>query len=182
MDIPFTGAPRPAPGSHPATRRLLAGLLGALVLVGAALLPAGSASAVAPATSSRMASYPAMAPSQYEQRVQYWVNRQRTGHDLRKLRLAGCTDDAAERWSGYLARNDLFHHQSMQELLDRCDAMYAGETLGRGAITPRRLVRMWMDSDGHRQVLLSSKSRRIGVGATPDSSGRWVVAANFMRF
>ncbi|HJR36919.1 MAG TPA: CAP domain-containing protein, partial [Nocardioidaceae bacterium] len=61
-------------------------------------------------------------------------------------------------------------------------AMYAGETLGRGAISPRRLVRMWMHSDGHRHVLLSRKSRRIGIGAVPDAYGRWVVAANFMRF
>ena len=72
--------------------------------------------------------------------------------------------------------------QSAKAYARICNAVYAGETLGRGTITPRTLVRMWMRSDGHRAVLLNSKSRRIGVGATPDSSGRWVVAANFMRF
>jgi uncharacterized protein YkwD len=69
----------------------------------------------------------------------------------------------------------------MEDLLTRCDARYAGETLARGSVAPRRLVRMWMHSDGHRRVLMSSKARRIGIGASPDTQGRWVVAANFMR-
>jgi hypothetical protein len=30
-------------------------------------------------------------------------------------------------------------------------------------------------------VLLSGKPRRIGVGATPNGRGEWVVTANFMR-
>ena len=39
-----------------------------------------------------------------------------------------------------------------------------------------------MHSPPHRQVLLSQQPRRIGIGATPNAGGEWVVAANFMRF
>jgi uncharacterized protein YkwD len=121
------------------------------------------------------------APDIYEQRVQRLVNKRRANHGLRSLRLSTCADGTAEKWSRYLAANDAFFHQSMTNVLDTCDARYAGETLGRGTMTPRKLVRMWMESPGHRAIVLSSKSRRIGIGATPAGSG-WVVAANFVRY
>lgn len=118
----------------------------------------------------------------YESKTQYWVNRQRVQRGLPRLRLAGCAETVAKRWSEHLAVTGEFYHQSMSDVLNRCDARYAGETLGRGTMTPRGLVKLWMQSPPHRAVLLSSKSRRIGVGATYDSTGRWVVAANFVRF
>ena len=185
MDTPHVGALRLARSPKLHTRLLLVTLVTVLVAAGTALgttTSASAAGATARVGSSQAKTYPRMATGTYEKRVQYWVNRKRNQHDLRRLRIAGCTDTSAEQWSSYLARNDLFNHQEMSDLLDRCNAMYAGETLGRGAISPRRLVRMWMDSDGHRHVLLSRKSRRIGIGAVPDAYGRWVVAANFMRF
>jgi uncharacterized protein YkwD len=120
--------------------------------------------------------------SDYERRVQRLINKRRTAHDLRRLRLADCPETTAKRWSRHLARSDEFYHQSMTDLLDKCDAVYAGETLGRGSMTPRKLVRMWMESEGHRAVLLSRKSRRIGIGASVMADGRHVVAANFIRF
>lgn len=121
------------------------------------------------------------APAFYERRVHILVNRRRAAHGLRPLRFAYCADASATRWARYLARNNQFYHQSMTDVLNRCDAQYAGETLGRGAMAPRKLVRMWMESPGHRAVLLSTKSTRLGIGAAPDAYGRWVVAANFIR-
>jgi uncharacterized protein YkwD len=118
----------------------------------------------------------------YEGKVQYWVNRQRVQRGLPRVRLANCTDQVAEEWSKHLSTTGQFYHQSMADVLDACNAVYAGETLGRGTMGPRKLVRMWMQSDPHRVVLLSSKSRHIGIGANYDGTGRWVVAANFMRF
>jgi uncharacterized protein YkwD len=183
MDTPFLGALRPARSPNLVTRLLVAALLGTLLAAGSAPGTTAPASAVTSRLSAAQAqSYPAMATGTYEKRVQYWVNRKRRNHDLPRLSVAACTDRSAERWSSYLARNELFYHQSMEAILERCSATYAGETLGRGAISPRRLVRMWMDSEGHRHVLLSRESSRIGIGAKPDAYGRWVVAANFMRF
>lgn len=176
----FPGALR-HPKSRAGLGRLpLAGLLGVVLVAGAT--PAPRASAAPASVRTQTATHSAMAPDGYERRVQHWVNVKRNNRDLRALRIARCTDRSAERWSGHLARTDTFYHQSMRKLLRRCDARYAGETLGRGSMAPRALVRMWMHSDGHRRVLLRRQTRRIGVGARPDAAGRWVVAANFMRF
>lgn len=171
---------------RPARKILTTALVTVLTAAGAAAaVPSTASAAPAPATFSlatTRAASPAFSTTFYEQQVQYWVNVKRKQHHLRALTLASCTDSAAERWSAYLATNDAFYHQSMTALLNRCHAYYAGETLGRGSITPRTLVTMWMNSAPHRRVLLSSSPRRIGVGAVPNARGEWVVAANFMRF
>jgi uncharacterized protein YkwD len=163
---------------RPAARRALVAATTSALALGlsaTSLVPSATAA-------QAQAAMTATAPDTYEKRVQRLVNVRRANHDLSRLRVAACADNVAEDWSYFLAMNGEFFHQSMSDVLDRCDATYAGETLGRGAMAPRKLVRMWMQSPGHRAVLLSSKARRIGVGATPDSDGRWVVAANFIRF
>ncbi len=188
-------------GSHPAghtgshlsparrtLRRAVGPLLTALLMglvTGAALLGTTTTTSAAPVEHAvQLAPRPApdLSTSAYEGQVQYWVNRERSRHGLRPLGYAPCTDQVAERWAAFLARHDAFYHQSMTRLLERCHAYYVGETLGRGTIGPRTLVRMWMDSPPHRHVLLSRNPRRIGIGAVPNLAGEWVVAANFMRF
>lgn len=176
------GVPRPGSAPRSLIRLLTGALTISLVALGLMTASVAPASAAATTTLSMTTSSMAMAPDTYEKRVQRQVNLRRANHGLRRLRISSCADNTAERWSRYLARRNEFFHQSMSDVLDTCNARYAGETLGRGSMTPRRLVRMWMHSPGHRAILLSSKSRRIGVGATPDSYGRWVVAANFVRF
>ena len=151
------------------------------------LVTAAGVTAAAPSTATAASSaatarvYPAYSDAYYEQGVQYWVNRVRKAHGLRPLSLATCTDSVAESWSTHLAVTNSFYHQSMTKLLTKCRARYAVETLGKGAITPRTLVTMWMHSAPHRAVLMSGSPTRIGIGATPSPSGEWVVAANFMR-
>jgi uncharacterized protein YkwD len=122
-----------------------------------------------------------MSSSTYESKVQYHVNRKRAARGLPKLRLESCTDGTAERWAEHLATSGEFYHQSMMTIINKCDAYYAGETLGRGAISPKTLVTMWMNSPAHKDVLLSRHARRIGVGAYV-SGGQWVTAANFTKF
>jgi uncharacterized protein YkwD len=156
----------------------LAAAVAGLALTSVSLTPATAA--VTP-TSAVMVS-PAIGTSSYENRVQHWINVRRSHHGLHTLRVASCTDQVAENWGRYLAVNDEFFHQSMTTILNKCNAYYAGETLGRGAISPKRLVYLWMHSPEHRQVLLSKYPRRIGIGAYPDAFGEWVVAADFMRF
>jgi uncharacterized protein YkwD len=168
---------------RPRSTRRAARLVAALAGLGLAVttLPTTPATAVQPET-VLMTTATAIAPDTYERRVQRLVNRRRLNREIPRLRVATCPERVAEEWSRHLALTGLFEHRSMTTVLDRCNARYAGETLGRGTMRPRRLVRMWMNSPAHREVLLSRKSRRIGVGVTPDLSGRWVVAANFIRF
>src|SRR5512139_273717 len=181
MNTEALGALRPKTVTR-SIRRLVAGaVVTTLVAVGLsspALAPADAVRTEAVAASTSMA----MAPDTYEKRVIRQVNKRRVNHDLRRVRFAACPDGTAEAWSRYLAGQDQFFHQSMTHVLNVCGAQYAGETLGRGTMGPGKLVGMWMHSPGHREILLSPKARRIGIGATPDAAGRWVVAANFIRF
>jgi uncharacterized protein YkwD len=132
---------------------------------------------------------PAVAPvgrtaeqQSYEDQVIYYINVQRRQGGLRPVTSAGCPETTSALWAGKLASTDGFYHQSMYTLLDKCHAHYAGETLGRGDISPETLVTMWMNSPPHHAVLMSPAPDRIGVGAVRNSSGEWVTAANFIKF
>ena len=167
-------------------RRMICGPLAAVLMTALTALggTASVAGGIAPA-SAAVSAYqgsPAMARSSYERQVQYWINRKRHRYGLHRLRYASCTDRVAERWGKHLALDDVFKHQSMMRILYKCNAYYAGETLGRGAITPRRLVYLWMHSPEHRAVLLSPHAHRIGIGSYPDRYGRWVTAVDYMQF
>lgn len=181
MDIRDLGAPRRPGGKPRRPRRAVAALTTtvlALGLTATATAPSGAVQVDSLAlTQSATTSI-----STYETKVQKLINQRRANRGLVRLRLASCPEGTSKRWSQHLAATDSFYHQSMGTVLSKCDATYAGETLGRGTMSPRKLVRMWMQSPGHRAVLMSKKPRRIGIGATRDSSGRWVVAANFVRF
>jgi uncharacterized protein YkwD len=181
MNTPGLGALRPKTIARSVRKLTVSAIATSLVTLGLSTVAVAPADAVQ-VNSVVMSTSMSLAPNTYERRVQRLVNKRRAHHGLRRLRLAACPDGTAERWSRYLAANDAFYHQSMSDVLNTCNARYAGETLGRGAMSPRRLVRMWMHSPDHRHILLTRKARRIGIGATPDGSGRWVVAANFMRF
>jgi uncharacterized protein YkwD len=158
------------------------GAAGTLVAALAAVLATAGLAIVTTAPANADGRVTSLSSETYELKVQQRINERRAQHGLRKLSLEPCTDGTAERWAQKLAETNAFYHQSMGDIIDRCDAFYAGETLGKGAISPNRLVRLWMQSPPHRKVLLSKRAKRIGVGAYADSTGAWVTAANFTRF
>lgn len=161
---------------RPLVHTVVAGLIAVLAVTGLAVM---SAPAHAAGVSSRIMS---MSSDTYEQKVQFFINQRRAKHGLSRLSLESCTDGTAERWAGKLASSSAFYHQDMGNILRTCRAYYAGETLGKGAISPHRLVYLWMHSPAHRHVLLSKHAKRIGVGAFQDAGGAWVTAANFTKF
>ena len=154
---------------------------GTVLALGGFTSPAGAADSGTTVV-GRVAPQPAMSTDYYERSVRYWINQKRKARGLRPLREQTCTDNAAERWGSYLSANLEFFHQSMEKLLDRCGARWAGETLAKGPVSPKQMVSLWMHSTGHRAILLSKSPRRIGIGAYPDVNGYWVVAADFTRF
>jgi uncharacterized protein YkwD len=181
MDNRDLGAQRRHEGKPPRPRRAVAALTTTLLTLGlTATAPAPSGAVQVDSLALTQTATTSI--SSYETKVQQLVNQRRASRGLPRLRLASCPEGTSKRWSQHLADTGSFYHQSMGSVLNKCDATYAGETLGRGTMSPRKLVRMWMRSPGHRAVLMSKKPRRIGIGATKDSSGRWVVAANFVRF
>jgi uncharacterized protein YkwD len=108
-----------------------------------------------------------------ERKVVRLVNRIRAHHGLRKLRASRTLAHAASDHTGDMLRADYLSHDSrdgtpMATRVRRyTGARWVGENIAvtsRRRGVARRVVRMWMASPSHRAVLLSPKSRRIGVG------------------
>ena len=102
------------------------------------------------------------------------INRQRAKHGLSKLRSSRRLARAADFHSWEMLDADYFAHESRDGgPFDARVRRYAnhkalGETLamvgGCGPKAARRIVRMWMNSPGHRAILLSSSFRKVGLG------------------
>jgi uncharacterized protein YkwD len=120
------------------------------------------------------------------------INKQRSRHGIAKVKTSTRLARAADFHSWEMLDADYFAHESRDGgSFDRRVRRYAkhrslGETLamlsgcGRGAA--RRVVNMWMDSSGHRAVLLSSTYRRVGVGkraGSLDGNRACLVTADF---
>jgi uncharacterized protein YkwD len=102
------------------------------------------------------------------------INRQRSKHGLARVRSSRRLARAADYHSWEMLDANYFAHESRDgSPFDQRVRRYAnhravGETLamlgGCGKGSARRVVRMWMNSAGHRAILLSSSYRRIGLG------------------
>jgi uncharacterized protein YkwD len=120
------------------------------------------------------------------------INHQRARYGLASVRISARLASAADYHSWEMLDANYFDHPSRNgESFDRRVRRYAnhralGETLAmlggcrRGSA--RQIVRMWMNSPGHRAILLSGKFRRIGLAKRTGSLGgnrACVVTADF---
>jgi uncharacterized protein YkwD len=108
----------------------------------------------------------------YADRVLALTNAERTSRGLRALALSGCADGFADSWSTKLASLGSLSHQALSPIMTTCRASRAGENVAYGNVTPEALVRMWMESAGHRANILNAAFTHIGVGTTTTSTGR----------
>ena len=111
------------------------------------------------------------------------INEARAANGLRKIwSFDACTDQLAEEWGQRIARTGLFEHRDQNDVIRRCDNSWAGETLVRGVgLTPDVMVDLWLDSPGHRDILLNPRARRAGVSIEQDSQGRVIGVVNLVR-
>lgn len=125
----------------------------------------------------------AMTSSDREDALMVAINDARARNGLRKIwNFDACTDRLAERWGARIARTGLFEHRDQREVVRKCHNSWAGETLVRGAgLTPEAMVDLWLDSPGHREILLSPRARRAGVAIVKDPQGRMVGVVNLVR-
>jgi uncharacterized protein YkwD len=120
------------------------------------------------------------------------INHQRARYGLAAVRVSSRLAHAADYHSWEMLEADYFSHSSHNgESFDRRVRRFAnhrtlGETLamvgGCGRRSARKVVRMWMNSPGHRAILLSGKFRRIGVAKRSGSlngNRACVVTADF---
>ncbi len=120
------------------------------------------------------------------------INHQRSRYGLNAVRVSARLSRAADQHSWEMLDANYFDHASRNgESFSARVRRYAnhralGETLAmlggcrRGSA--RQIVRMWMNSPGHRAILLSGKFRRIGLAKRTGSLGgnrACVVTADF---
>ncbi|HVK28552.1 MAG TPA: CAP domain-containing protein [Nocardioides sp.] len=145
-------------------RSAVAGLTASAALAAApsAPVPAAHAQGVTAMTST------------YETAVLRQINRKRTARGLRALRMSSCIDRFAESRSRRMAVYDeLVHYGGLRGAFDDCGGSMVGEVIarGRGFTLASVLVRAWMRSPRHRDVILKGRFRTAGVGAWRDRDG-----------
>ena len=129
--------------------------------------------AVAPRTSTTTAPAPTVSPAQaYQDQVLALTNAERTSRGLRALAPSSCADGYADRWAAALAVAGTLSHQALSPILTACGARGVGENVAYGNVTPAQLVKMWMDSPGHRANILNAAFTHVGVGSVQTSTGR----------
>ncbi len=117
----------------------------------------------------------------YQRKVLHWTNVARRRHDLPPLHRIKCLRRIAVRWSEHLAASGDFEHQHLNVIFRRCDgARSAGENIARGGVSPRAMVRLWMNSPGHRANILNRRYTHLGVGAAV-RNGQWSGVQDFAR-
>jgi len=134
--------------------RRIAALIAVSVAVGAAL-PAVPATAASP-----------------EAVMFNQINQIRRAHGLKRMRPSLSLFYSARRYAHRMIRTDYFGHLARISLTRRF--RMAGETLAWHSgwrLSPRRTVRQWMGSPGHRALLLSSSFTRLGVGSARGNYG-----------
>lgn len=119
------------------------------------------------------------ASAAYVTRIVTLVNAQRAAHRLRPLIVSPCATRFAAPWTARMAAQNVLRHQSLAPIL-RCPAQGAGENIAYGNLTADQMMRMWMNSPGHRANILNPRFTRIGVGAVRTTSGRWWATQDFV--
>lgn len=157
--------------------------LGITLLALAIGLPALTC-ALLPATAEAV-----ITPTRNERLVIAAINHERSARGLARVSFKASLTRAARAHAGEMARRTLLSHVSANGLtvgprvrhFGYTPAGYtqwtAGETIARAtfdspAATPKAIVKLWMGSTPHRQVLLTARMRDIGVGIARGSDGR----------
>ncbi len=116
--------------------------------------------------------------TQFEKEVIKLVNVERTKASLKTLEYNAELSSVARTKSQDMIDKTYFSHTSPTygSPFDMMKSFginysYAGENIAMGQSTPSSVVNSWMNSDGHRENILSSNFTDLGVGLAKDSSG-----------
>lgn len=165
----------------PTLTRLATLVVAVAVICGAPATAGASTWSVSTSVSVKDAT--ALTPDDLEDSLMVEINAAREANGLRKIwNFDVCTDELAEQWGARIARTGVFEHRDQNEVIRKCHNSWAGETLVRGAgLSPKDMVDLWLDSPGHREILLSPRARRAGVAIVEDPQGRMVGVVNLVR-
>jgi uncharacterized YkwD family protein len=116
--------------------------------------------------------------SSYERQVADLVNAERAKAGLAPLTLDSSISNVARAKSKDMADNNYFAHTSPTygsagSMLSQFGIKYTawGENIASGQKTPQQVVTAWMNSQGHRENIMSSTYTKLGVGYATNSKG-----------
>lgn len=114
----------------------------------------------------------------YRKRVIDLVNFERTAVGVSELSEDSELDKIAQAHSEDMVVNNFFDHINLngESPFDRMRRfgvtyMYAAENIAYGQNSPEEVVETWMNSEGHKQNILSNKYNHIGVGVAQNERG-----------
>jgi uncharacterized protein YkwD len=119
------------------------------------------------------------ASDRYEADVVSITNAERTSRGLRALSTEACVDRYAEQQAARMAAEGQMYHQDLGPILRACNLRAVGENVAYGYPSGSAVMAGWMGSTGHRNNILNSGYRLLGVGAAQSSNGRWYAAQVF---
>ena len=119
--------------------------------------------------------------TEYETRLINKINNFRAKHDKHKVQyFQSCADGMSERWAKHLKEIDTLVHRDQYNVLDECNFTWTGEVLVSGTgLRPYQAVRAWLNSPGHRDVIMKSRATRVGAGVRVQPDGTVFAVLNF---
>ena len=120
---------------------------------------------------------PAVASNAERQAIDV-LNKVRHAHGLPSLRVSKSLNSSSGRYAKRMLRTDYFGHASHIQVASGFRS--AGETLAWHSgwhPQPRRTIRRWMGSPGHRAILLSPSFHWVGIGLARGRLGSRMVTA-----
>ncbi|MFI8217901.1 CAP domain-containing protein [Streptomyces sp. NPDC085932] len=108
------------------------------------------------------------------------VNRHRVQAGCRPVRLLASLNRAAQGHSADMARRQRLTHTgddgsgpAARMRAAGFDPGHTAENIAAGPRTPEAAVRTWIDSPGHRAIILTCRYTHAGVGVAPGHGGPW---------
>ena len=139
--------------SHRPVMAVVIAALGALAMVLTLWVPPAAADGEPSAADTR-------------DRIEYLVNRERARHGLRRLRISLYTQRRSRDHSEDMARAGGPYHDDNVPNESPEGTRAWGENVGRTTAehAPRRMHAMFMNSPGHRSIVLSARWTHMGIG------------------
>lgn len=114
-------------------------------------------------------------------RVVEMVNQERGRNGLAPLAEGGALTNAAEAYALYMATANFFSHtgldgstlRSRAEVAGYTGWTWLGENIAAGQTSPDAVFQAWMNSPGHRAIILSPSAREIGIGHANTATSRY---------
>jgi uncharacterized protein YkwD len=111
-------------------------------------------------------------------------NQERRDFDQPPLSLNAELTKAAQAYAEYLAETGEFSHTAKGTMRSRVkdagyDARAVGENIASGQPSAAAVMKDWLESEGHKDNIVSEDFAEVGFGLAIDKEGEWIWVVNF---